>query len=200
METCKSSVKAHETRVDGYNTRFYCCQDADHKKKIKKSIKENVKHRDNLGMDRFSCDSHLSITIQLVGTSRQAITVRLEHGTHHVPYYDVALLDEVATMIKENLHLIPSILAQTIQKKYPQVTAQQVYRTWAVFSETQWKRNDNQYTSAETLLHEMENDVDIFPIEAPSGVTALAWGVHKLAELVKQEVVEVAIDATCEFD
>jgi len=52
--------------------------------------------------------------------------------------------------------------------------------------------------SAMLLLAEMENEADIFQIETVPGVVALAWGIQKTATRLKDQIVEVAIDATCE--
>ncbi|HEV7736352.1 MAG TPA: hypothetical protein VGO47_03130, partial [Chlamydiales bacterium] len=123
----------------------------------------------------------------------------MEHNVRHVPYYDVQLPSAVRSIIKENLWAVPSALAAKIHEDFPHVTSQQVYRTWASFSETMWKRSDNQIESAKILLGEMEDEADIFPITCEPGVNALAWGVKTIAEKLSGRIVEVAIDATCKF-
>jgi hypothetical protein len=61
-----------------------------------------------------------------------------------------------------------------------------------------WKQAENQMDSTQMLLQEMEDEADILQIETVEGVTALAWGLRKVALHLSDQVVEVAIDATCE--
>ena len=65
-------------------------------------------------------------------------------------------------------------------------------------SETLWKRDQYQLTSAEILLNEYSADVDVFEIPVAEGVEQLCWGIKKVASRLMGRVVEVAIDATCE--
>ncbi|KAF8588751.1 hypothetical protein K439DRAFT_1613256 [Ramaria rubella] len=114
---------------------------------------------------------------------------------HHVPYYDVQMPKGAQDLVWENLWAMPSALAAKVQEEFGQVSAAQVYRTWVAFSETMWKRANNQMESAKMLLEEMKNEADILPIETVLGVMALAWGIQKTAAWLKGQIVEVVIDA-----
>jgi len=117
-----------------------------------------------------------------------------------VQYYDVSLPEEAKAIIRESLWVVPRDIAAKVRGQYPNVSAQQVYRAWAEFSQILWRRSDNQLESAKTLLTEMDlqQEVDIFEVGLVDGVTALAWGLKKVAHRLKGQIVEVAIDATCE--
>ncbi|KIJ55874.1 hypothetical protein M422DRAFT_40827 [Sphaerobolus stellatus SS14] len=57
------TVINHQDFVDDISSKYYYCQDAAHMKKPKKKkgLKPGCKPRDNSGMDRFSCGSHLHV-------------------------------------------------------------------------------------------------------------------------------------------
>jgi hypothetical protein len=57
-----TSVKKNKTLKSGHRTRLWCSQDTAHKKKAKPSQNPNAKHRDNVGMKRYPCESRLLIT------------------------------------------------------------------------------------------------------------------------------------------
>jgi hypothetical protein len=64
-------------------------------------------------------------------------------------------------------------------------------------SEGLWKRDRTQLPSAKMLLEEFGEDVEVFDIDIPEGVEQLAWGMKKIAEPLREKVVEIGIDATC---
>jgi hypothetical protein len=150
-------------------------------------------------MDRFPCESELRVTVKSTET-KQTITVRLQHHQNHIPYFNVDLPAEAADLIRQNLRVAtPNSLVGIVQEKFPQVSANQIYRCWATMSEALWKRADDQQESAETLLKELEEQggIDRFEMEVEEGVTAVAWGLPEIASRVKGRVFEVAMDATC---
>jgi hypothetical protein len=61
-----------------------------------------------------------------------------------------------------------------------------------------WWWSDNQLNSAQILLRDMEEEANIF-IKVIDGVTALAWGLLKIAKYLHSQIVVVAIDATCKL-
>ncbi|KIK05393.1 hypothetical protein K443DRAFT_3879 [Laccaria amethystina LaAM-08-1] len=64
-------------------------------------------------------------------------------------------------------------------------------------SQQYWRRDDLQLPSAEKLLADFGDDVDVFnPQEVPNGVEILCWGMKKIAEPLKGHCVEVGLDAT----
>lgn len=102
-------------------------------------------------------------------------------------------------IIREHLEWsTPGSLVEQIQASYPSVTAKQVHTAWTEMSETLWKRDQYQLTSAEILLNEYSADVDVFEIPVAESIEWLCWGIKKVASRLKGKVVEVAIDAACE--
>jgi hypothetical protein len=55
-------VKDNKKFKYGHQTRFWCSQDAAHKKKSNSSTDPNIKNHENPGMKRFPCRSKLSIS------------------------------------------------------------------------------------------------------------------------------------------
>lgn len=75
-------------------------------------------------------------------------------------------------IIRESLEwTTPVALVPKIQALYPSVSASQVHAAWSEMSETLWRKDDQQLPSAEKLLAEYPDDVDIFevPVEGQGG-------------------------------
>ena len=60
---------------------------------------------------------------------------------------------------------------------------------------TRWNQE-----SATILLKESSDVTDLFLLEVEEGVDQLAWGMKKIAHLLGADIIEVGIDATCEYD
>jgi hypothetical protein len=104
---------------------------------------------------------------------------------------------EAATIIRENLEWItPNAMLPKIQTMFPAVTATQIHSAWTIMSEILWKRDDLQLPSAETLLGEFSDEVNIFDLPKVDGMEQLAWGMKKISNRLRGNV-EVGIDATC---
>ncbi|KIJ27755.1 hypothetical protein M422DRAFT_271044 [Sphaerobolus stellatus SS14] len=143
-----------------------------------KKSKKKTGTRDNEGMDRFDCKSSLTISMSRNEASsiRQSITVHLEHGMKHVPYYDVQLPKAAQELIFQNLWASSSIIAAKVQKEYPHITSQQVYRAWVEFTEG--------------------IGCQILPVTCVEAVQVLAWGLKYPDAKLAGKVVEVGIGAT----
>jgi hypothetical protein len=102
-------------------------------------------------------------------------------------------------MIEAHLEwLTPSAMVTKVQSIYPQVTALQIHTAWREMSQVYWRRDNLQLPSALKLLREYDDDVDIFePVDIPEGVEMLAWGMKRVASLLRGKIVEVGMDATC---
>ena len=97
------------------------------------------------------------------------------------------------------LQILPPLLALYIHSRTLGISmAKQVHAAWTEMSETLWKRDQYQLTSAGILLNEYSVDVDMFEIPVAEGVEQLCWGIKKVVSRLKGKVVEVAIDVTCE--
>jgi len=194
-----TSVKDNKTLKSGHRMRFWCSQDAAHKKNAKPSQNPNAKHRDNVGMKRYPCESRLLITCRQNKTGLHVV-INLKHHVKHVLYVDVGMPPESLQMIEEQAEWsTPAEMAAKIQSIYPQITTKQIHKAWRELSRAHWHRDDAQLQSAQKLLEEYSDDVDIFmPVDLPDGVEMLAWGMKRIAEPLRGRVIEIAVDATCE--
>lgn len=130
----------------------------------------------------------------------QVITIRIEHHDRHTQYLDVDMPPEALDIIRDNLEWsTPVSITPKVQALYPNVTSKQVHKAWTEMSEILWKRDHLQLPSAEILLKEFGDDVDVFDIPVADGIQQLCWGMKKIAGRLKGKVVEIGIDATCAY-
>ncbi|KAJ7789309.1 hypothetical protein B0H14DRAFT_2944863 [Mycena olivaceomarginata] len=194
------TVKDHRVLKSGHRTRFYCSQDQARKKKSKASQDPDVRNRDNVGMKRYPCSSKLVISCRSFACDDElTVTVRLAHGEKHVCYFDVSMPEAALDMIRDYVEwLTPGALVTKVQRVFPSVTAMQVYKAWVDMSSTFWRRADAQLPSTAKLLEEFRDDVHLFhPEDVPDGIEMLCWGMKKIAEPLRGNVVEIGVDATC---
>src|ERR1700736_6268134 len=98
---------------------------------------------------------------------------------------------EALNIICDNLEWsTPVSITPKVQVVYPQVAGKQVHRAWTEMSEVLWKRDHLQLPSAEILLKEFSNDIDV---KTADGVQQLCWGMKKIASLLKGKIVEISI-------
>ena len=64
-------------------------------------------------------------------------------------------------------------------------------------SEILWKRDNLQLSSAQILLQEYSDKVDVFDLPRVEGMEQLAWEMKKVSDQLQGKVVEVGINATC---
>jgi len=197
------SVKDHRNLQKGHKTQLWCSQDDNRKKKPKPKEGPNVKHRDTIEMTRYNCKSKLIVSCaarDTADTGSRTITIGLHHHKNHLPYYDVTLPPEAAVLICENLEWsTPVSITPKVRALYPHITSKQIHFAWTQMSETLWKRDRMQLPSAELLLKEFPSEVEVFHIERAEGVEQLAWGMKKILKGLKGRVVEIGVDATCEY-
>jgi DNA-directed RNA polymerase subunit N (RpoN/RPB10) len=184
----------------GHKTRLWCSQDEGKKQKQRKS-EEEVKHRDHVGMKRYSCCSRLVVTSRAANvTGQRIVSIRIQHHEKHPPYYDVEMPAEALEIIRTNLEWsTPVSMVGRVQALFPNVTAKQIHAAWTRMSEVLWRRDKDQLKSAGLLLDELGDDVDVFEIEAVEGVEQVCWGMKKIAGRLKGKIIEIAIDATCQY-
>jgi hypothetical protein len=53
--------------------------------------------------------------------------------------------------------------------------------------------------SAKCLIRE-DASADLWDLQVPEGVVALAWGMKRISKRIGREIVEIGIDATCAWD
>jgi hypothetical protein len=196
-------VKDHPSLETGHKTRLWCCQDLARKKKSKVSLKPNAINRDTVGMCRYDCKSSLTVICRassMIGSAsgEHIILIKLQHHENHIPYYNVSMPDGASDIIRESLEWsTPVSLVPKIQALYPNVSAKQVHSAWSEMSETLWRREEDQLLSAEKLLVEYPDEVDVLEVPKVDGVEQLCWGMKRIVQQLKGMVVEIGIDATC---
>lgn len=200
----KYSIKDHPPIKNGYKARLWCSQDVVRKKRSKAIIGQDTKNRDTVGMHQYDCNSSLIVICRKANTALDnsdcIILVNLRHHDDHIPYYDVEIPSGALDIINKHLEwCTPASLVTQIQMLYPNVTAKQVHTAWTQMSETLWKRDQYQLSSAETLLKGSSSNVDIFDIKVSEGVEQLCWGMKNVASRLRGMVVEIGIDATCMY-
>jgi hypothetical protein len=92
----------------------------------------------------------------------------------------------------------PIALVPKIQSLYPNVSANQVHTAWTKMSKTLWRKDEQQLPSAEKLLAECPDDVDVFEVPKVDGIEQLCWGMKWISNQLKEKVVEIGLDVTCE--
>lgn len=195
------SVHDNRQLKGGHCTRFWCSQDVAWKKPSKPSENPNAKHRDTIGIKCYPCKSALSVACRQNKNDGHDIFIKLQHHVNHVFYSDVAMPAEALQIIEEEAKwATPFAMATKIQSIHPHITTNQINAAWREKSKTHWLRDEKQLPSAQKLLAEYGDDVDIFePIDIPDGVEMLAWGMKRIAKPLKGKVVEIGMDATCEL-
>ena len=134
-------------------------------------------------MHHFECGSSLNITCQKVDkeASKRIVVINLQHNINHTPYYDVAMPPEALKIIQNSIEWsTPVSLVAKIQSMYPNVSSKQIHLAWSAMSKTIWKKDEQQLPSAEKLLAEFPNEVDVFDLPKVDGVEQLAWGMKKI--------------------
>jgi len=143
-------------------------------------MKEGVQHCETLGLQRFECQSKLLITCTTEEV--QTLHVILSHTQNHTPYFDVSIPPKAIDIIHDNIDwALPNDLIGKIQLLHPQVTAKQITTVWTKFTQNSWKWNPkDQMDLAWQLLHEFNEEVDIFELEEEKGVDQLVWGMRTI--------------------
>jgi predicted hydrocarbon binding protein len=98
-------------------TRFkYTCAQSDTRQhKRKKSKKPDLKPRDRVAMDVFSCSGWLNITLY-EGTDTASVSYK--HGEEHVHYFSINMPERVKELVNENPGLTPTQVRAINQKEY----------------------------------------------------------------------------------
>ncbi|KAJ7444263.1 hypothetical protein B0H11DRAFT_2089753 [Mycena galericulata] len=150
-------------------------------------------------MKRFDCKSCLRVAcISGDVAQEKKLRIYLRHDDPHVAYYDVALPPGAAAIIREGLHWrTPNQLVPEVQAQFPSVTSNQVHFAWTKMSEILWKRDEKQLPSAQILLNELGDDVDVLDVHPAEGVEQLCWAMKKIITPLRGKIVEIALDATC---
>ncbi len=151
-------------------------------------------------MDRFDCDSSLDISTMPLWNDPNCLKVRiiLQHAIQHKTYENVDMPEGALDLIRMYLFSFPPLIAAEVQKNFPSVTNKQVHNAWVQLSADFWKMDEDQIISAKMLLVKLKDQADAWEFDVPEGVQAIGWGLKGIAERLREQVVEVALDATCE--
>ena len=132
--------------------------------------------------------------------SHLLVSITIKHALVHVPYYGVTLPPEAVDIVRECVEwATPNEILHRVQAKYPHVTSEQVHGAWTKMSEVLWKKDPDQLPSAQKLLAEFGDEVDVFDVKPAEGVEQLCWGMKRIAEPLRGQVVEIGLDATCKL-
>ncbi len=183
----------------GHKTRLFCSGNEDRKAKPHLSKNPKAQRRDNVGQQCFPCKSRLIVTCRELSIGQRLVRVYYRHVQPHRHYYNVEMPPAALAIIRENLEYSkPNELVTRIQALWDQVSTEQVYSAWARMSETIWKRDKDQLTSARILLKEFPSEVDLFEdVVPPEGVEQLCFGMKRILHGLKGKIVEIEADATC---
>lgn len=175
LPTLNYCIRVHNyTPVKNRITSFFwCCQDIAHKKRAKLSTKEGVQNHETLSLQHFKCRSKLLITC--TSEDIQILHVNLSHSQSHTPYFDVSVPPGAIDIICNNINwALPNDVVGKVQLLYLQVTAKQITTVWTKFAQNSWKQNPkDQMDSAQQLLQEFSEDVDMFEVDKEKGIDQL---------------------------
>ncbi|KAF7314814.1 SWIM-type domain-containing protein [Mycena kentingensis (nom. inval.)] len=195
------TVHDNKQLASGHKTIYWCSQDANRKKTSKPSKNPNAKPRETPGMKRYPCRSRLVISVHSNGDADATeilISINLRHHRHDA-YEDHSIPPGVYAMVAAaEKDVTPALLVDRVKAQFKTaVSRAQVYNLWRERFEAAWKRDDQQLASAQKLLKEFSDVVDLFePVGVPDDVVILAWGMRKIAGPLEGQVNEIAMDAT----
>ena len=195
-------VHEHQKQMHGHKIILFCCQDDRRKRKAKPTERDDVKHREHVTMRRYQCHSKLIVACRDAGNGNRLVRVRLAHREPHAHYIDVGLPPEATAIIRENVEWsTPAAILPQVKAAFPHLSSAQVNFAWTAMSEAYWKRAPGQMESAEKLLRDYaeDGDIDVFSVPTVDGVEQICFGLRKVAESLRDKIVEIAIDATCEL-
>ena len=153
-------------------------------------------------MDRYPCDGHLNIIVTPLPNKQQSprhtVLITLQHAIQHKTYEDVGMPTAALDFIHDHVFSPPLLITAEVRRLWPSVSSKQVYDTWSCLTEDLWKSDKDQLVSAKDLLRRLGDQVDTWDLDVPEGVVAIGWGMKVIAEKLRDQIVEVALDATCE--
>lgn len=167
---------------------YICSQDRDHEQKTR-----SIGKRDVGRMERFSCKSNLSLWPDL---GARTLRLVLRHHRHEI-YQNVQSPSEVAEFVAARSSLTASeIYRELLAAHVPgseQVTQGQVYYMWQQGNAAQWRRDPDQFLSAEKLLLEGQYQSRRFDVD---GADALAVFIDPVIRQLTEQAKELVMDAT----
>ena len=81
-----------------------------------------------------------------------------------------------------------------------ELTKKQIYASWAYLNENTWHLNDKQVKSAQKILKNQDgNTIEIIPICAKDGISAIAFSFKKIVDNYGKEITKIAMDSIYSF-
>jgi len=79
-----------------------------------------------------------------------------------------------------------------------ELTEKQIYSHWVHLNEAAWRLDDDQVTSARTLLRKLNGEkIEIIPIHQEDGINTIAFAFKDILDDFGDEILEIAMDSTC---
>jgi MULE transposase domain len=88
-----------------------------------------------------------------------------------------------------------------VLRKHPktELTEKQIYAYWAQMNTGVWRLKEDQIESALAILAKVDGvNIDIIPVPAEDGISALAFAFRDALKLYGEQIIEVAMDSTCQ--
>ena len=148
-----------------------------------------------IGIDRFPCNSKLDgIVVPRIkpggsGPPRQSVTIFLHHAIQHKTFENVNMPEAALEYIREHVSSFPPLITAEVQKRW--------HDAWGGLSKEPWKIHNNQIILAQGLLKKSNAQVDAWEFPVPEGMHAIGWRMKGISEKLRDQIVEVALDATC---
>jgi hypothetical protein len=149
----------------------------------------------------YPCNGTLKVRVELdtVDENQYVVIVDLRHNSQHPSYVFTSTPKEAIEEMKRMLDYSPTKVAGKLRKKWSWLRQKQIYRLWSQLCEASWRHDANPMESAKRLICE-DASVDLWDLQVPEGVVALAWGMKRISKRIGREIVEIGIDATCTWD
>ncbi|CAG8482530.1 4851_t:CDS:2 [Cetraspora pellucida] len=114
---------------------------------------------------------------------------------HHAEYVDICVTNNIKEYIQSNLQKTPRLLWEEIGLSNTNITEKQIYSWWLNYSQSVWKKDQNQIVSSIKVI-ESYNNIEILFSTVNTEVTVIAFAVTKMIHNLGIKAKEIGIDAT----
>jgi hypothetical protein len=152
-------------------------------------------------MKWFECQGELNVRVKPHHRDRRirhVIVVHFKHLCKHPAYVFVGTPPEAVEHIKSLLFCPLTSVVTKIQEKLPHLRAKQIYRMWTQLAVDLWRRDPIPMESAKKFIIDWPA-ADLWELDLPEGVVALAWGMKDIGSRIGTCIVETGLDATCTY-
>lgn len=184
--------KLNCTKINNEYYYYYSCsQDSE---RCKKSISLGI--RDQRRMERFKCQSNLKLQANL---SNRRLELQFQHD-YHSPYLDIRLSLEAIEFVKLRCSgHTPAEIFRDLQSSgisgADMIVQHQIYYQWQCANSSIWRRDLDQFTSANKLLIESGNKYQ-HAVFKEGNLRGLAIYIRSSMSVLVSKAKELVIDAT----